>query len=348
TWAPDVWGRLGSTVDSARASAQASEADLAAARLSAVGSLVAAYFQLREADAEAALLSDTVQAYDRALRIAQNRYDAGVAAQSDVLQARTQLANARADLATAQRNRAGYEHAIAVLAGQPPAAFSLPAGTWVASVPAVPAGLPSTLLERRPDIAAAERAVAAANAQIGVQRSAYFPSFSLTASLGRSGTGLGDLFSASGALWSLGLSAAQTVFDGGAIAARVDQARAARDARVANYRQTVLGAFQTVEDQLTAVHTLQAQEPLRQEAVSAAQRTEEQMLNRYRAGQVSYTDVVTAQVAALSARRALLQLQVNRQLAVASLIQALGGGWQAPWMEGSGAATAGQGTAETR
>ncbi len=348
TWAPDVWGRLGSTVDSARASAQASEADLAAARLSAVGSLVAAYFQLREADAEAALLSDTVQAYDRALRIARNRYDAGVAAQSDVLQARTQLANARADLATAQRNRAGYEHAIAVLAGQPPAAFSLPAGTWVASVPAVPAALPSTLLERRPDIAAAERAVAAANAQIGVQRSAYFPSFSLTASLGRSGTGLGDLFSASGALWSLGLSAAQTIFDGGAIAARVDQARAARDARVANYRQTVLGAFQTVEDQLTAVRTLQAQEPLRQEAVSAAQRTEEQMLNRYRAGQVGYTDVVTAQVAALSARRALLQLQVNRQLAVASLIQALGGGWQAPWMEDGRAATAGQGAAEPR
>ncbi|OPH11656.1 RND transporter, partial [Azospirillum brasilense] len=139
-----------------------------------MGSLVAAYFQLREADAEAGLLRDTVQAYERALRIARNRYDAGVAAQSDVLQARTQLANARADLATAQRNRAGYEHAIAVLAGQPPAAFSLPAGTWVARVPEVPAGLPSTLLERRPDIAAAERAVAAANAQIGVQRSAYY------------------------------------------------------------------------------------------------------------------------------------------------------------------------------
>ena len=204
-------------------------------------------------------------------------------------------------------------------------------------VPDVPAALPSTLLERRPDIAAAERAVAAANAQIGVQRAAYFPSFSLTASLGRSGAGLGDLFSASGALWSLGLSAAQTVFDGGAIAARVEQARAAREARIANYRQTVLGAFQTVEDQLTAVRTLQAQEPLRQEAVSAAQRTEEQLLNRYRAGQVGYTEVVTAQVAALSARRALLQLQVNRQLAAASLVQALGGGWQAPW-SGTGAA----------
>lgn len=338
SWAPDVWGRLGSTVDSARASAQASEADLAAARLSAVGSLVTAYFQLREADAEADLLRATVEAYERSLRIARNRYDAGVAAQSDVLQARTQLANARADLATVQRNRAGYEHAIAVLAGQPPSAFALPPGTWVARVPEVPAALPSTLLERRPDIAAAERAVAAANAQIGVQRSAYFPSFSLTASLGRSGAGLGDLFSASGALWSLGLSAAQTVFDGGAIAARVEQARAAREARIANYRQTVLGAFQTVEDQLTAVRTLQAQEPLRQEAVSAAQRTEEQLLNRYRAGQVGYTEVVTAQVAALSARRALLQLQVNRQLAAASLVQALGGGWQAPW---SGTGTAG-------
>ncbi|MDA8457230.1 efflux transporter outer membrane subunit [Acidovorax sp. GBBC 3334] len=340
SWEPDLWGRLGSAVDSAQANAQASEADLASARLSAVGSLVAAYFQLREADAEASLLGATVQAYERSLRIAQNRYDAGVAAQSDVLQARTQLANARADLATVQRSRAGYEHAIAVLAGQPPAAFALPQGPWVARVPDVPPALPSTLLERRPDIAAAERAVAAANAQIGVQRSAYFPSLSLSASLGRSGTSLGDLFSASGALWSLGLSAAQTVFDGGAIAARVEQARAAREARVANYRQTVLGAFQAVEDQLTALRTLQAQEPLRQEAVSAAQRTEEQLLNRYRAGQVGYTEVVTAQVAALSAQRSLLQLQVNRQLAVASLVQALGGGWQASWMDGTGGAPA--------
>ncbi|CAM3850195.1 efflux transporter outer membrane subunit [Paracidovorax anthurii] len=348
SWAPDVWGRLGSAVDNATASAQASEADLAAARLSAVGSLVAAYFQLREADAEADLLRATVEAYERSLRIAQNRYDAGVAAQSDVLQARTQLANARADLATAQRTRAGYEHAIAVLAGQPPAAFALPSGAWVARVPEVPASVPSTLLERRPDIAAAERAVASANAQIGVQRAAYFPSLSLSASLGRSGTSVADLFSASGALWSLGLSAAQTVFDGGAIAARVEQARAARDARVANYRQTVLTAFQAVEDQLTALNTLQAQEPLRQEAVSAAQRTEEQMLNRYRAGQVGYTEVVTAQVSALTARRALLQLQVSRQLAAASLVQALGGGWQAPWTEAGAAAAARQGASAPR
>jgi len=334
-WAPDLWGRLGGAVDNASANAQASEADLASARLSAVGSLVSAYFQLREADAEIDLLQATVQGYERSLQIAQNRYSAGVVANSDVLQARTQLANARADLATMQQNRARYEHAIAVLTGVAPASFSLPPAPWVMRAPEVPAGIPSTLLQRRPDIAAAERAVAAANAQIGVQRSAYYPSLSLTASLGRSGTSVGDLFSASGALWSLGLSVAQTVFDGGAIAARVEGAEAARDARAATYRQTVLTAFQDVEDQLTVLRTLQAQEPLRQEAVSAANLTEQQLLNRYREGQVSYTEVVTAQVTALSARRALLQLQVNRQLAAATLVQALGGGWHAPWEGGA-------------
>ncbi|GKS74163.1 efflux transporter outer membrane subunit [Acidovorax sp. SUPP950] len=336
-WAPDLWGRLGGAVDNASANAQASEADLASARLSAVGSLVSAYFQLREADAEIDLLQATVQGYERSLQIAQNRYAAGVVANSDVLQARTQLANARADLATMQQNRARYEHAIAVLTGVAPASFTLPPAPWNMRAPEVPAGIPSTLLQRRPDIAAAERAVAAANAQIGVQRSAYYPSLSLTASLGRSGTSVGDLFSASGALWSLGLSVAQTVFDGGAIAARVEGAEAARDARAATYRQTVLTAFQAVEDQLTVLRTLQAQEPLRQEAVSAANLTEQQLLNRYREGQVSYTEVVTAQVTALSARRALLQLQVNRQLAAATLVQALGGGWQARWEGGAGA-----------
>ncbi len=331
SWAPDLWGRLGSTVSGARASAQASQADLASARLSAVGSLVAAYFQLREADAEIALLQEIDQAYQRSLQITRNRYEAGVAPASDVQQARTQLANAQADLATVRQNRARYEHAIAVLTGVPPGSFSLPPATWVARVPQVPAAVPSELLQRRPDIASAERAVAAANAQIGVQRAAYYPSLSLSASLGRSGSSVADLFSASGALWSLGLSAAQTVFDGGAIAARVDEARAARDARAAGYRQTVLTAFQGVEDQLTTIRALQTQEPLRQEAVTAARLTETQLQNRYRAGQASYTDVVTAQIAALTARRTLLQLQVSRQLAAAALVQALGGGWQAPW-----------------
>ncbi|WP_343592325.1 efflux transporter outer membrane subunit [Paracidovorax wautersii] len=331
SWAPDLWGRLGGTVSGARASAQASQADLASARLSAVGSLVAAYFQLREADAEIALLQEIDQAYQRSLQITRNRYEAGVAPASDVQQARTQLANAQADLATVRQNRARYEHAIAVLTGVPPGSFSLPPATWVARVPQVPAAVPSELLQRRPDIASAERAVAAANAQIGVQRAAYYPSLSLSASLGRSGSSVADLFSASGALWSLGLSAAQTVFDGGAIAARVDEARAARDARAASYRQTVLTAFQGVEDQLTTIRALQTQEPLRQEAVTAARLTETQLQNRYRAGQASYTDVVTAQIAALTARRTLLQLQVSRQLAAAALVQALGGGWQAPW-----------------
>lgn len=333
SWAPDLWGRLGSTVSGARASAQASQADLASARLSAVGSLVAAYFQLREADAEIALLQEIDQAYQRSLQITRNRYEAGVAPASDVQQARTQLANAQADLATVRQNRARYEHAIAVLTGVPPGSFSLPPATWVARVPQVPAAVPSELLQRRPDIASAERAVAAANAQIGVQRAAYYPSLSLSASLGRTGSSVGDLFNAPGTLWSLGLSVAQTVFDGGAIAARVDEARAARDARAASYRQTVLTAFQGVEDQLTTIRTLQTQEPLRQEAVTAARLTETQLQNRYRAGQASYTDVVTAQIAALTARRTLLQLQVSRQLAAAALVQALGGGWQAPWEE---------------
>jgi NodT family efflux transporter outer membrane factor (OMF) lipoprotein len=331
SWAPDLWGRLGNTVSGARASAQASQADLASARLSAVGSLVAAYFQLREADAEIALLQEIDQAYQRSLQITRNRYEAGVAPASDVQQARTQLANAQADLATVRQNRARYEHAIAVLTGVAPGSFSLPPATWVARVPQVPAAVPSELLQRRPDIASAERAVAAANAQIGVQRAAYYPSLSLSASLGRSGSSVADLFSASGALWSLGLSAAQTVFDGGAIAARVEGAQAARDAREASYRQTVLTAFQGVEDQLTTIRALQTQEPLRQEAVAAARLTETQLQNRYRAGQASYTDVVTAQIAALTARRTLLQLQVSRQLAAAALVQALGGGWQAPW-----------------
>ncbi|PJI98543.1 NodT family efflux transporter outer membrane factor (OMF) lipoprotein [Acidovorax sp. 69] len=335
-WAPDLWGRLQNGVSNAQASAQASEADLASARLSALGTLASAYFQLREADAEMDLLRATVAGYERSLQIVQNRYAAGVVAQTDVLQAQTQLVNARADLATVRQNRARFEHAVAVLTGQVPAAFDLPSAHWVAQVPDVPLGVPSTLLQRRPDIAAAERAVAAANAQIGIQRAAYFPSISLGASLGSGGSSVADLFRASGTVWSLGLSVAQTLFDAGATAARVDEAQAARDARVAAYRQTVLTAFQGVEDQLTTLRTLQEQEPLRREAVAAAERTVQQLLNRYRSGQVSYTEVVAAQASALSAQRALLQLQVNRQLAAVTLIQALGGGWQVPWQAGPG------------
>ena len=330
-WAPDLWGRLQSGVDSAQASAQASEADLASARLSAVGALASAYFQLREADAEADLLTATVAGYDRSLQIARNRYAAGVVAHTDVLQAQTQLANARADLATVRQNRARLEHALAVLTGRAPADFSLAQAPWAASAPDVPLGVPSDLLQRRPDIAAAERAVAAANAQIGIQRAAYYPSLNLGASLSTGGGSIADLFKASNLVWALGLSVAQTLFDAGATTARVEAAQAAHAGRVAVYRQTVLTAFQGVEDQLTVLRTLQAQEALRREAVAAADRVAQQQLNRYREGQVGFTEVVTAQASALSAQRALLQLQVNRQLAVVALVQALGGGWQAPW-----------------
>jgi len=330
SWAPDLWGALRRTVESAQAGAQASEADLAAARLSAQGLLASDYFGLRDADNELVLVRSSVEAYARALQITTNRYNAGIAPRTDVLQAQTTLANARADLASLTAQRAQLEHAIAVLVGQPPAEFSLAPATWSMTVPAVPLGVPSELLQRRPDIASSERAVAQANAQIGIQRTAYFPSLTLSASAGSSASRVADLFGASTNLWSLGLSVAQTIFDAGATRARVEQAEAGRDAAVAKYRQTVLAAFQAVEDQLSAARSLAEQAELRRAASEAADLTEQQLLNRYTAGQVSYTDVVTAQASALSARRTLSQLAANRQTSAIALIQALGGGWHQP------------------
>jgi len=327
SWAPDLWGALRRSVESAQAGAQASEADLAAARLSAQGLLASDYFGLRDADNELVLVRSSVEGYERALQITTNRYNAGIAPRTDVLQAQTTLANARADFTSLTAQRAQLEHAIAVLIGQPPAEFSLAPATWSMTVPAVPLGLPSELLQRRPDIASSERAVAQANAQIGIQRSAYFPSLTLSASAGSSASRVADLFGASTNLWSLGLSVAQTVFDAGATRARVEQAEAGRDAAVAKYRQTVLAAFQAVEDQLSAARSLAEQAELRRAASEAADLTEQQLLNRYKAGQVSYTDVVTAQASALSARRTLSQLAANRQTSAIALIQALGGGW---------------------
>lgn len=331
-WSPDVWGRLRQAAGSAQAGAQASEADLASARLSAVGELVVNYLSLREADAELRLLHETIEGYERALTITRNRYEAGIAAQTDVLQAQTQLVNAQAERVALRRTRAAYEHAIAVLAGEAPAQFSIAPAAWKPTVPAVPTGVPSLLLQRRPDIAAAERAVAQANAQIGIARAAYFPNIGLSASINSSTSRVRDLFDASNMLWALGLSVAQTVFDAGAIGASVDAAKAGHEASVARYRQTVLTAFQNVEDQLTATAALAEQEGLRRTASQAADRTEQQMLNRYRAGQVSYTDVVSAQASALSSRRSLVQVQLARQAAAVGLIQALGGGWEAEWL----------------
>jgi NodT family efflux transporter outer membrane factor (OMF) lipoprotein len=331
-WTPDVWGRLRKAVDSAQAGAQASEADLALARLSSIGTLATSYFSLREADAELRILKETLEGYERSLKITRNRYAASIAAQSDVLQAETLYVNTQADTLEIQRVRDTLEHAIAVLVGEAPADFSLAAAEWNPVVPGIPAGVPTTLLQRRPDIAAAEREVAAANAQIGIARAAYYPNFTLNGGLSSSTSRVSDLLNASNTLWALGLSVAQIVFDAGAIGASVDAAKAGHEASVARYRQTVLTAFQSVEDQLTAGASLAQQEGMRREASSAADRTEQQFLNRYRAGTIDYTSVVVAPVSALNARRNLLQLQVNRQNAAVALIQSLGGGWEADWM----------------
>ncbi len=333
SWEPDVWGRLGRAADGASASAQASAADLAAARLSAQGELAVNYLSLRQLDAQKALLASTLEGFQRTLTITQNRYNAGISTKTDLLQAQTQLANTQAEGIGLVRQRAQLEHAIAVLVGQAPGNFSLPpiAGQWQPVVPEVPVGLPSTLLQRRPDIAAAERRVAVANEQIGIARSAYYPSLSLSASGSTSTTGsasrVADLFSAGSAAWALGLSAAQVLFNAGATTARVDGAQAAHEQAVARYRQTVLVAFADVEDQLAATRVLTAQQTLRQHASVAADQVEQQVLNRYRAGQVSFTEVINAQATALSARRTLVQAMADRQTTAVALIQSLGGGW---------------------
>ena len=331
SWEPDVWGRLGRTADGARAGALASAADLAAAKLSAQGELAVNYFSLRQTDMQKALLDKTIAGYVRSLEITQNRYNAGIAAKTDLLQAQTQLASNRADRAGLERTRAQFEHAIAVLVGEVPANFNLaPALNWAPVVPQVPLGLPSTLLQRRPDIAAAERRVAVTNEQIGIAKSAYYPIINLTASTGSGASRVADLFSAASSVWALGLSAAQVVFDAGAIAARVEGAEAGNAQAVARYRQTVLVAFQDVENQLAATRVLQTQQELRRQASEAADQVEQQVSNRYKSGQVGYTDVVNAQVTAQSARRTLVQAMADRQTTAVALIQSLGGGWHAP------------------
>ena len=331
SWEPDVWGRLGRAAEGASAGAQASAADLASATLSARGELAVNYFSLRQTDAQKALLETTLTGYRRTLEITQNRYTAGVAAKTDVLQAQTQLATARAEGAGLARTRAQLEHAIAVLVGAAPGNFLIAPLTyaeWKPVVPEVPAGVPSTLLQRRPDIAAAERRVAAANEQIGIAKSAYYPSLSLNASSGLGSSTAAGLFNASSSAWSLGLSAAQVLFNAGATGARVDGARASHEQAVARYRQTVLSAFADVEDKLAATRVLLTQQGLRREASQAADQVEQQVLNRYRSGQVSFTEVITAQATALTARRALVQAAADRQTTAVALIQSLGGGWQ--------------------
>ena len=328
TWEPDVWGRLSRGVDGANAAADASAADLASALLSARGELAIDYFSLRQTDRQRGLLQSTIDAYQRTQTITQNRYQAGIAPKTDVLQAQTQLANAQADQAGLSRTRAQFEHAIAVLIGQTPSDFVLAQTEVVVNVPEIPVGVPSTLLQRRPDIAAAERRVAAANEQIGIAQAAFYPALNLSASYGGNARRVADLFSVSNSIWSLGLSAAEVLFNAGATQARVAGATAAQDQAAARYRQIVLTAFQGVEDQLAATQVLRQQQALREQASHSADEALVQVLNRYKAGQVGYTDVVTAQVSALTAQRALVQNAGDRQVTAVALIQALGGGWK--------------------
>lgn len=327
SWEPDVWGRLGRAVSGARAGEQASAADLAAATLAAQGELAINYFSLRQTDAQRAILDATIKGYQRTLEITQNRYTAGIAARTDLLQAQTQLANAQAENSGLMRQRDQLEHAIAILIGKTPGDFSLPVAEWKPLVPQVPIGVPSTLLQRRPDIAAAERRVAAANEQIGIAQSAFYPDLSLGVSGGSSASQIANLFAASSNAWSIGLSAAQTLFNAGATRARVTGAEAAHAEAVARYRQTVLAAFQQVEDQLSATRVLMQQHLLRRQAAQSADQVEAQVMNRYRAGQISFTEVVIAQTSALNARRALVQVQADQQNTSVALIQSLGGGW---------------------
>ena len=301
-------------------------------QLGAQASLAEAYLALRATDAEIALMDDIIAGYQRNARITQNRYDVGVVPRTDTFQAQSTLRNAQATRVALQRSRTAYEHAVALLVGEAPAGFAVAPAPWVHTVPRVPAELPSLLLLRRPDVASAERAVTAANAQIGVARSAYFPNLNLSASLGAGGVHLADLVSAPSLLWSIGLALAQNIFDGGAREARVEQTLAARDAAVARYRQAALTSMKEVEDQLSALATLAAQTEHVRAAADAAERIEQQQMNRYQAGLTSYTEVVQAQASALSARRSLLQLQLQRQQAAVGLIQALGGSWQVPWV----------------
>jgi NodT family efflux transporter outer membrane factor (OMF) lipoprotein len=329
SWEPDVWGRLRAGVDQARFSEQASAADLQSAKLSAQGELATDYFNIRQLDVARAIQAETITGYERSLKITQNRYDAGIVAKTDVLQAQTQLANAKADQLGLEQQRATLEHAIAVLVGRAPANFTLPERpVWSASVPQIPFDVPSTLLQRRPDIAGAERRVAAANEQVGIARAGYFPSLNLSANAGLGAAAIGDLFKASALTWSLGASVAQSIFNGGLTRAQVESARAGVDAAAATYRQTVLAAFQDVEDRLVAARILQQQLALREEAATAATLAEQQVLNRYQAGQVNYTDVITAQATAASARRAVAQAMSDREVAAVGLVTAVGGGWK--------------------
>lgn len=329
TWAPDLWGQVRRQIRGAKAQAQSSAALVANARLSAQTELAADYVLLRELDEEKRELDGTVAAFARTLAITENKYAAGNAARSDMLVARAQLEGAQASDADLVQQRARMEHAIAILTGQPPATLTLPPGPWTLRPPEIPASLPSALLQRRPDIADAERLAAAQSEQIGVAIAAFYPNLTLTGEGGFSASNLGKLFNLSDSFWTVGASLAETVFDAGARSARVREARAAYDQAVANYRQTVLTAFGQVEDNLAAQLVFGREENTLRRAYDDAAASVIIAQNEYAAGTVDFTTVATAQVTALQAQRSLVQMQANRLTTAVSLIEALGGGWTA-------------------
>jgi NodT family efflux transporter outer membrane factor (OMF) lipoprotein len=323
----DVFGRVRHTVEAARSNAQASAADLESVSLSLHAELALDYFQMRTLDAEEQLLNSNVTSFEKALELTQNRYKGGVASAVDVAQAQTQLENTRTQAIDVLIQRAQNEHAIAALAGQPASTFSIPPAAWNTPPPAIPPGLPSDLLERRPDIAAAERRIAAANAQVGVARAAYFPVFSLTGSGGFESTSIATLIQGPSGFLTAGASAVVTAFDVGRRRALSDQARAAYDESEANYRQTVLTALQEVEDNLATLRILNDEAKAQEAAVAAAEHSLELSTNRYKGGVVSYLEVTTAQSTALADERAAVDILRRRMTASVSLIKALGGGW---------------------
>jgi len=331
-WEADLWGRLRRTVESSEASAQASAADLAAARLSAQAELASDYFQLRILDAQKQLLDDTVAAFQKSLDLTKNRYDAGVAAKVDLVQAETQLKSTRAQAIDTGVQRAQLEHAIAILIGKAPAEFSIAAAPLAVTMPRVPAGLPSELLERRPDVAAAERRVAAANAQIGVAKAAYFPSLTLSGSYGSRSADASQWFTVPSRFWSIGPALAQSIFDAGLRRAQTEQAIAGYDATVAEYRQAVLAGFQEVEDNLAALRILGEEAQVQEEAVRASRESVVLTTNQYKAGIVSYVNVVTVQTTQLTNERTAVGILGRQLVAAVTLVKALGGGWSAAEM----------------
>ena len=330
SWELDLWGKLSGAVDANKATAQATVDDLAAARLSAQASVAQTYFSLRAAEAQMLFLQESLDNYQQSLKLTENRYKSGVASSADVAQAQSQYKSTQASLIEAQTTRAQLEHALAALLGKAPAAFSLSVTGQLPTPPVVPEMLASTLLEQRPDIAAAERRVSAANAQIGVARAAFFPSLTLSASGGYRNALLSDLFNAPNLFWSLGPALAMSLFDGGARSAAVESARASLDLASATYKQTVITALQEVEDNLVAASNLALEQQVQADALSAAQKSLTVANNQYKAGIVAYLNVLSAQSTALSAQNNLISVKSRRLTAVNTLLKNVAGRWQAP------------------